>query len=116
MRLVALLTATWLLLGVAPTSVAATIPTAPPQLVSAQQVMAQPLPAESTKKKRKKKASASATPTPMPSSTPTPRSAADEEGDRWLMLAAIAGGGLLVAVLVFFALGALLRRRPRSGR
>jgi hypothetical protein len=70
-----------------------------------------PLP-EATKKKTPKP---TASPTPTPSSTPTPttRSAADAEGERWVQLAVIAGGGLLGSVLVFFLLGWVLRRRPR---
>lgn len=72
-------------------------------------------PVAPTKKKTPKP---TATPSPTPAST-TPtgraRSAADEDGDRWVQLAMIAGGGLLGSVLVFFGIGALLRRR-RPGR
>ncbi|PZQ50540.1 MAG: hypothetical protein DI570_25380, partial [Phenylobacterium zucineum] len=66
-------------------------------------------------KKKTPKAKPTATPTPTPPSpTPSPtRTAAEIEGDRWVQLALIAGGGLLAAVLVFFAIGALLRHRPR---
>jgi hypothetical protein len=68
-------------------------------------------PAKTTKPKPKP----SATPTPSPSATATARhrTAADEEGDRWVQLALVAGGGLLGAVALFFGIGALLRRRPK---
>ncbi len=68
-------------------------------------------PSKTTKPKPKP----SATPTPSPSVTATPRgrTAADEEGERWVQLALVAGGGLLGAVALFFGIGALLRRRPR---
>ena len=79
---------------------------------------AYPVP-EATKKTPKPKK----TPTPavMPSSVaptfaPT-RRPVDDEGDRWVQLALVGGGGLLAAVLAFFGIGALLRhrsRRPRS--
>ena len=76
---------------------------------------AQPVP-EATKKKTPK-------PTVTPSKTivpPTPvstaKTAAELEGERWVQLAVIAGGGILGVVLVFFALGAFLRRRPRRRR
>jgi hypothetical protein len=45
--------------------------------------------------------------------TPRGRTAADEEGERWVQLAFVAGGGLLGAVALFFCIGALLRRRPK---
>ncbi|HEY3340072.1 MAG TPA: hypothetical protein VGK18_16355 [Propionicimonas sp.] len=71
-------------------------------------------PSKTTKPKPKP----SATPTPSPSATATPRgrTAADEEGERWVQLALVAGGGLLGAVALFFGIGALLRRRPRPRR
>ena len=59
------------------------------------------------------------TPTPTPAvATPaaTPRSAAEVEGERWVQIAMIVGGGLLGCVVVFFTIGALLRRRPRTQR
>jgi hypothetical protein len=59
--------------------------------------------------------------TPSPTATPAaatpasrPRSTAEKEGDRWVQIAMVAGGGLLGCVIVFFGIGALLRRRPRS--
>ena len=58
------------------------------------------------------KPKATPTPTPTPTSART-RSAADIEGERWVQLAVIAGGGLLAAVIAFFVIGALLRRKPR---
>jgi hypothetical protein len=66
-------------------------------------------------KTTKPKPTATPTPTPSPSSTATTRrrTAADEEGDRWVQLALVAGGGLLGAVILFFGVGALLRRRPK---
>ncbi len=65
--------------------------------------------------KPKPKPSATPTPTPSASATTTARrrTAADEEGDRWVQLAMVAGGGLLGCVAVFFGIGALLRRRPK---
>jgi hypothetical protein len=68
-------------------------------------------PAKTTKPKPKP----SASPTATPSATVTPRgrTAADEEGERWVQLAFVAGGGLLGAVALFFCIGALLRRRPK---
>jgi hypothetical protein len=64
--------------------------------------------------KAKPPKTASPTPTPVVA-TPTTRtrSAAEEEGDRWVQIALVAGGGLLGCVIVFFGIGALLRRRPR---
>ncbi|MCA0297336.1 MAG: hypothetical protein LCH96_18895 [Actinobacteria bacterium] len=70
---------------------------------------ANPVP-EATKKKTPKP-TRSATPTPTPTSTG--RTPAQIEGDRWIQLAVIVGGGLIGSVLVFFLIGALLRRRPR---
>ena len=63
--------------------------------------------------KPKPKPSATPTPTPSPTASPRGRTAADEEGERWVQLALLIGGGLLGAVAIFFAAGALLRRRPR---
>jgi hypothetical protein len=64
---------------------------------------------------RKKTPKATATPSPLgATSTPRARTAADEEGERWVQLAVIGGGGLLGAVVVFLTIGALLRRRPRA--
>lgn len=64
--------------------------------------------------KPKPKPSASPTPTPSASTTATRhRTAADEEGERWVQLALVAGGGLLGCVALFFGIGALLRRRPK---
>ncbi len=74
------------------------------------------LPAAPTKTtKPKPKPSVTPTPTPSPSASATTRrrTAADEEGERWVQLALVAGGGLLGAVILFFGIGALLRRRPR---
>ncbi len=77
-------------------------------------------PAPEATKKKTTKAKPKPTPTPTPSTAtpaPTPtRSAVDIEGDRWVQLAVIAGGGLLAAVGVFFGIGALLRRKPRRPR
>lgn len=63
----------------------------------------------------KKTPKPSATPTATPSPTPTvrQRSEAEIEGDRWVQIAWIGGGGLLGCVLVFFAIGALVRRKGR---
>lgn len=71
---------------------------------------------EAPKKTPKAKATPKPTPTPTPASTPTvrPRSAAEIEGDRWVQIATIAGGGMLGCVALFFAIGALLRRKPRQ--
>lgn len=65
--------------------------------------------------KPKPKPSATPTPTPSTSATATSRgrTAADEEGERWVQLAMVAGGGLLGCVALFFGIGALLRRRPK---
>ncbi len=71
---------------------------------------AHPMP-EATKQKKTPKATPSATPSAEP--RPTTRSQAEIEGDRWVQLALVVGGGLLGCVLVFFLIGSLLRRRPR---
>lgn len=65
--------------------------------------------------KKTPKAKPKPTPTPTPVSTPTvrPRSAGEVEGDRWVQIATIAGGGMLGCVALFFVIGALLRRKPR---
>lgn len=78
-----------------------------------QQYLLPAAPQKTTKAKPQKTPSPSPTPA---AATPTarPRSAAEEEGDRWVQIALVAGGGLLGCVLVFFGIGALLRRRPRS--
>jgi small neutral amino acid transporter SnatA (MarC family) len=71
-----------------------------------------PLP-EATKKKTPK-AKPSATPT---TATPSPiatRRPIDEEGERWVQLAVVGGGGLLACVLAFFGVGYLMRRRTRA--
>jgi hypothetical protein len=73
----------------------------------------QPMPAATTKKPPKASATPSGTSSATPAPAPTGKSAVEEEGDRWLQLAVVGGGGLLAAVLVFFGIGALLRRRPR---
>jgi pyruvate/2-oxoglutarate dehydrogenase complex dihydrolipoamide acyltransferase (E2) component len=70
-------------------------------------------PSKTTKPKPKPKPSATPTPSPSVTATPRGRTAADEEGERWVQLAMVAGGGLLGAVALFFGIGALLRRRPR---
>jgi hypothetical protein len=64
--------------------------------------------------KPKPKPTATPTPTPSVAITPIGRTAAEEEGDRWVQLALVAGGGLLGCVALFFGIGALIRRRPRS--
>lgn len=65
--------------------------------------------------------------TPKPKKTPTPsvtpssaaptfgptRRPVDDEGERWVQLALVGGGGLLAAVFAFFGIGALLRHRSR---
>lgn len=69
------------------------------------------------KKTPRPKPSPSVSPTTAePSMAPRPRSAAEIEGDRWVQLAMFGGGGLLGAVLVFFAVGALIRRPRRRPR
>lgn len=70
-------------------------------------------PAKTTKPKPKPSATPTPTPTPSATATTRGRTAADEEGDRWVQLALVAGGGLLGAVILFFGIGALLRRRPK---
>lgn len=57
----------------------------------------------------------SATPSADPSASPTPagRRPVDEEGDRWVNLATIAGIGLIGTVVAFMITGALMRRRSR---
>ena len=70
-------------------------------------------PSKTTKPKPKPKPSATPTPSASPTATPRGRTAADEEGERWVQLALVVGGGLLGAVALFFTIGALLRRRPR---
>jgi hypothetical protein len=73
-------------------------------------------PAKTTKPKPKP--TTTPTPTPSPSATATTRrrTAADEEGDRWVQIALVAGSGLLGAVALFFGIGAILRRRPKPRR
>ena len=68
-------------------------------------------PSKTTKPKPKP----SATPTPTPSASATSRrqSAAEEEGERWVQIAMVAGGALLGSMALFFGIGTLLRRRPR---
>lgn len=87
----------------------------PPVAAPAQRVLP-----EAPKKtpKPKPKPTPTATPSATPTATPTarPRSAAEEEGDRWVLIAMIAGGGLLGCVALFFGIGALLRRKPRPRR
>jgi hypothetical protein len=71
----------------------------------------QPLP-EATKKKTPK-AKPSATPTVATPSPVATRRPIDDEGERWVQLAVIGGGGLLACVLAFFGIGALLRHRTK---
>ncbi|MGV8907741.1 MAG: hypothetical protein ACOH1Y_02070 [Propionicimonas sp.] len=80
--------------------------------VVVQQQVLPAAPQKTSKPKPVKTQSPTATPA---AATPTakPRSAAEEEGDRWVQIAMVAGGGLLGCVIVFFGIGALLRRRPR---
>ncbi|MDR1767889.1 MAG: hypothetical protein LBR32_05605, partial [Propionibacteriaceae bacterium] len=52
-----------------------------------------------------------ASPTPTRTATPKP---ADE--DRWVEIATWGVGGLIGAMMLFFIVGALLRRRVRSRR
>jgi hypothetical protein len=73
-------------------------------------------PSKTTKPKPKPKPtkpSATPTPTPEVSTVGRTRTAAEEEGERWVQIAMVAGGGLLGCVAIFFAIGAFLRRRPR---
>jgi hypothetical protein len=80
--------------------------------VAVQQHLLPAAPQKTSKPKPSKTPSPTATPA---AATPTARtrSAAEEEGDRWVQIALIAGGGLLGCVIVFFGIGAVLRRRPR---
>ena len=81
----------------------------------------QPEATKTKKAKKTKKPQATPTPTPIatPTHTPTPRGRTDAEleGDRWVQVALVAGGGLLGSVLAFFGIGALMRsgRRRRVG-
>ena len=93
------------------------VPAPPAQADSGGVVVSQHVLPEAPKKTPKAKPSKSPSPSATPAaSTPTarPRSAAEEEGDRWVQIAMVVGGGLLGCVLVFFGIGAVLRRRPRS--
>ncbi len=63
--------------------------------------------------KKTPKPSATPTATPSPVQTVRQRTEAEIEGDRWVQIAWVAGGGLLGCVLVFFAIGALVRRKGR---
>ncbi len=60
-----------------------------------------------------KKPTAKASPSASPSPSPSVRRPVDEEGDRWVNLAVIAGSGLMGTVVAFLIAGALLRRRGR---
>lgn len=78
-----------------------------------------PMPEATKTPKPKKTPKATATPSPEVTATPisTTRRPVDEEGERWVQLAMLVGGGLLGAVLVFFAVGSLLRLgNRRRGR
>lgn len=80
-----------------------------------------PMPEATKKKTPKATAKPTATPSVQPTATPVPmptRRPVDEEGERWVRIAMIAGGGLLGIVLVFFGIGSLLRYtgRRRSAR
>ena len=72
-------------------------------------------PSKTTKPKPKPKPTATPTPTASPSASVPPRrqTAAEEEGERWVQIAMVAGGGLLGSMALFFGIGTLLRRRPR---
>lgn len=89
-----------------------TTPVATAAYATGQQVLPEATRKKTPKKKKKStpKASATATPSPSPSAT---RTAAEEDGERWVQLAVIGGGGLIACVLAFFGIGALMRRRPR---
>ncbi len=74
-------------------------------------------------KKPKPKKTPKPSPSPSVSQSPTPapaptRRPVDEEGERWVQLAWVVGGGLLGSVLAFFAIGSLMRftARRRAGR
>jgi len=91
-------------------------PAPPAQADSGGVVVQQHVLPEAPKKTPKAKPSKTPSPSATPSAaTPTarPRSAAEEEGDRWVQIALVVGGGLLGCVIVFFGIGAVLRRRPR---
>lgn len=80
-----------------------------------------PMPEATKKKTPKATAKPTATPSGHVSATPAApptRRPVDEEGERWVQIAMIAGGGLLGIVLVFFGIGTLLRYtgRRRSAR
>lgn len=80
---------------------------------------AHPAPEATKKKKAKPTASPTATPTPAaPRATVPTRRPVDAEGERWVQIAMFAGGGLLAAVLGFFAIGSVLRftAKRRAGR
>jgi hypothetical protein len=105
--LAALFTAVVLALGLGLSYGAAV--SAPPAFAAG----AHPMPQATKKKTPKPKPSAT---TASAAPTPSSRTAAEIEGDRWLQLAIIGGGSLLGCVLLFFAIGAFLRRRPRRRR
>jgi len=91
-------------------------PAPPAQADSGGVVVQQHVLPEAPKKTPKPKPSKTPSPSATPAaSTPTarPRTAAEEEGDRWVQIALVVGGGLLGCVIVFFGIGAVLRRRPR---
>jgi len=82
-------------------------------------VALKPAPEATKTAKPKKTKTPKATPTPSATETPSvsaARRAADAEGDRWVQIAMVAGGGLLGSVLAFFGVGALMRagRRRRA--
>lgn len=86
--------------------------------VPAVAVAQHPVPEATKKKTPKPSPSASAASAASASPSVATRRPVDEEGERWVQIALIAGGGLFGSVLVFFAIGSFMRwtSRRRSRR
>jgi len=92
----------WLVAGLL-LSLAGFVPALPP---AAALPAAPALPAATTSPSATPSGSAGPS-TPVASPSPSPRP--DPEGDRWVQLAVVGGGGLLGAVVMFMVIGGIIR-------